>query len=195
MDKSIKLALNKYLQIPPSLALPGSLAPKDEMTVDMATPAKANGLSDQALKAVVEGSTLAMEAHDRLEATQSHKLIEIARGDIQTAVGILMDSRDRFGESKWASLQAAEKVLKAAIELEGSKYRFGHELAPLCEQIASLGITFEWAPLVSSIQCSPSIRYGETACTRQEAVEAHQSSLELVVALAKAGAKFKRGLQ
>lgn len=36
MDKTIRLALSKYAQIPPSLAAPGSLGPKDEITVDMA---------------------------------------------------------------------------------------------------------------------------------------------------------------
>jgi hypothetical protein len=163
--------------------------------VEALTPAKANGLSDEALETIIGGFVLALEAHDCLEATRTHKLIEIARGDIQTAVGCLMDTRDRSGESKWASLQAAEKVLKAAIELEGSKYRFGHELIPLCEQLAGLGVTFKWTPLVSNIQCSPGIRYGETSCTREEAVRAHHSSLELVVALARAGAKFKQGLR
>jgi hypothetical protein len=105
-----------------------------------------------------------------------------------------MDRGNRFGESKWASLQAAEKILKATIEFEGAKFRFGHELATLCEQLDGLGITCEWASLISKIQCSAGIRYGEVTCTRNEAVEAHQASLGLVVALKGAGAKFKRGL-
>jgi hypothetical protein len=162
--------------------------------IETLTPVKAAAFSDQTLDYIARSFKLALEAHDLLEASQSHNLIQIARGDIQTAVNNLMDSGNRFGDSKWASLQAAEKILKATIEFEGAKFRFGHELAALCEQLDGLGITCEWASLTSKIQCSAGIRYGEITCTRDEAIEAHRASLELVVALKAAGAKFKRGL-
>jgi hypothetical protein len=105
-----------------------------------------------------------------------------------------MDKADRFGESKWASLQAAEKILKAAVEIKGASYKFGHDLASICQQLDGLGVTFDWGPIVMKIQCSASIRYGEITCTRDEAVSAHQASLELVVSLANAGVKLNRGL-
>jgi hypothetical protein len=162
--------------------------------IETLTPIKAATLSDQTLDHITKDFKLALEAHDLLESSQDHSLIRIARGDIQTAVNNLMDSADRFGESKWASLQAAEKILKATIELEGAKFKFGHELETFCEQLDRLGISCEWAPLISKIQCGAGIRYGEMTCTRDEALEAHQASLGLVVALKGAGAKFKRGL-
>lgn len=162
--------------------------------IETLTPAKAATLSDQTLDYITRIFNLAMESHDLLEASQDHGLIRIARGDIQTAVNNLMDRGDRFGESKWASLQAAEKVLKATIELEGAKFRFGHELMIFCEQLEGLGITCDWTPLISKIQCGAGIRYGKTICSREEAVEAHHASLALVVALKGSGAKFKRGL-
>jgi HEPN domain len=162
--------------------------------IESLTPAKAATFSDQTLDYITRSFKLALEAHDLLEASQGHSLIQIARGDIQTAVNNLMDRGDRFGESKWASLQAAEKILKATIEFEGAKFRFGHELMSFCEQLDDLGITCDWAPLISKIQCRAGIRYGEMTCTREEAVEAHQASLGLVAALKGAGAKFKRRL-
>jgi hypothetical protein len=162
--------------------------------VDGLTPAKAARLSDQTLHYISQHFALGVEAHDLLEATQDLDLIQIARGDIQTAVSNLMDRGDRFGESKWASLQAAEKTLKAAISLEGDKFKFSHQLERLCEQLATLGVICEWAPLIGKIQCSPGIRYGEVQCSLDEAVDAHHASLRLVVALAKAGVKFKRSI-
>jgi hypothetical protein len=163
--------------------------------VNALTPSKAATLSDRTLEYVLLHFVLGMEAHDLLEASENlDGLIRIARGDIQTAVNNLMDPSDRFGDSKWASLQAAEKTLKAAISLEGNKFKFGHELGDLCEQIERLGVRFDWATLVGKIQCSPKIRYGEISCTLDEAVEAHHASLRLVTALANAGAKFRRGM-
>lgn len=161
--------------------------------VESLTPAKAASLSDESLRDIFDKFTLALEAHDLLEANRHHKLVQIARGDIQTSVTNLMDGA-RSGESKWASLQAAEKILKAAIELLGSAYKFGHDLAPHCQQLTSLGIIVDWDPLIRSIRCSAGIRYGDETCTRDEAVSAHQASLSLVVALAKAGVNFRRGL-
>lgn len=161
--------------------------------VESLTPAKAASLSDELIKEIFEKFVLASEAHYLLEAIRHHKLIQIARGDIQTAVTSLMDGA-RSGESKWASLQAAEKILKATIELRGKNYKFGHELSAHCLQLTSLGIIVDWDPLIRSIQCSAGIRYGDETCTRDEAVSAHQASLSLVVALAKAGANLRRGL-
>ena len=57
----------------------------------------------------------------------------IARGDVEAAVNGLMARGGRYEESKWASLQAAEKVLKAAINRPGAKYGFTHGLAGLCQ--------------------------------------------------------------
>ncbi len=158
------------------------------------TEAKAASLSDGTLAEVMRMFRLGFQAHDMLEANQDQELLRIARGDVQTAVNNLMDPGNRFAESKWASLQAAEKVLKTAIALAGAKFEFTHNLAGLCERLESLGIRFDWRELVVRIQCSPQIRYGSESCSRDDALSAHQASLRLVVALADGGAKFKRSL-
>lgn len=100
----------------------------------------------------------------------------------------------RFGEAKWASLQAAEKVLKAAIDRSGAKYRFTHGLSCLCKTLADTGLHFDADNQIAAIQCKPAIRYGEETCTRNEALAAHRASLELVNILREAGAKFELGI-
>lgn len=156
--------------------------------------AKAALLSDETLSEVMQMFGIGLQAHDALEANRSHDLIRLARGDVQTAVNSLMDRDNRFAESKWASLQAAEKTLKAAIAMEGAKFGFTHNLSTLCEQLCSLGVRFEWKDLVERIQCTPHIRYGSEYCSRDNALLAHQASLRLVVTLLGAGAKFKQSL-
>jgi HEPN domain-containing protein len=120
--------------------------------------------------------------------------MRIAKGDVATAISNLMARPGRFGESKWASLQAAEKVLKAAIELAGGNFGKVHDLEKLFAQLAAVGTRVDPKPYADAIQCKPGIRYGEEACTLDEALDAHRRSLDLVNALRDAGAKFNLGL-
>ncbi|GEM_PF-3480601 len=80
----------------------------------------------------------------------------------------LMARGGRYGESKWASLQAAEKVLKAAIDRAGAKYGFTHGLAGLCKTLGDTGLNFNADAQMAAIQCKPGIRYGEDAQKRDE---------------------------
>ena len=161
--------------------------------VDDLTPAKAALLSDESLQHLNDIFDRALSALYTLERAQ-HDLLSAARGDLATAVYCLMERGDRFGESKWASLQAAEKILKAAIALQGATFEKTHNLAELCAALRDAGIPFDELALVQSIQCSPAIRYGQEACSQPEAVAAHHASLALVNGLRDAGAKFELGL-
>ena len=161
--------------------------------VDEMTSAKAARLSDAALNAIGNAFETAVPAAYTLESTD-HNLMFIARGDVEVAVSSLIAREGRNGESKWASLQAAEKVLKAAIDLAGLKFTFTHGLAELCQTLAAAGLTFDASAQVTAIQCKPGIRYGEEPCTRDDALVAHHASLELVNILREAGAKFSLGI-
>lgn len=157
------------------------------------TAGKAAGLSEAALSAIDVAFGIGLPAAYTLENTD-HELMYIARGDVAAAVAGLMDQSERYGASKWASLQAAEKVLKTAISLKGAKFKFTHGLGELCKHLSDLGITLNTGPLIAKIQCSPKIRYGEELCTREDALAAHQASLELVNCLREGGAGFELGL-
>lgn len=161
--------------------------------VDGMTAAKAGRLSDVALDTIGAAFEIAVPAAFTLEST-GHSLMFIARGDVEAAVNALMARGGRYGESKWASLQAAEKVLKAAIDLAGAKYGRTHELAGLCQILADTGLNLNADAQVAAIQCKAGIRYGEETCTRDEALAAHRASLELVNMLREAGAKVELGI-
>jgi HEPN domain-containing protein len=161
--------------------------------IEHMTARKAARLSDADLEAVEKAFGAALYASYTLEAT-AHDLLSSARSDVATAVTALMDRHDRAGESKWASLQAAEKTLKAAIALSGGSFPFTHDLSRLADKVASVGVTGDFSALVAAIQCTPGIRYGDEACTPAEALSAHHASLKLVNALREGGAAFQSGL-
>jgi hypothetical protein len=161
--------------------------------VEGMTAAKAGRLSDVALNVIGAAFEVAVPAAFTLEST-NHGLMFIARGDVEAAINGLMARGGRYGESKWSSLQAAEKVLKAAIDRAGAKFGFTHGLAGLCETLADTGLVFDADNQVAAIQCKPGIRYGEEPCTRDEALVAHHASLELVNILREASARFEFGI-
>lgn len=157
------------------------------------TPAKAALLSDASLQHLNDVFGRALPALYTVENTR-HDLMASARGDLSSAVNGLMDRDQRFGASRWASLQAAEKVLKAAIALHGGMFKKTHILAELCVEIRELGVAFDEPELVSAIQCSPAIRYGQETCSQAAALAAHHASLDLVTRLREGGARFELGL-
>ena len=164
-----------------------------QLVADM-TPPRAARLSDDALHQLNEAFQRALPASYILEST-NHTLMYSARGDVDVAVRSLLERGDRFGASKWASLQASEKVIKAAIELEGAQFTFTHDLAKLRANLEDVGITIDADKQIAAIQCSPGIRYDKEACSRKEALSAHHASLDLVNLLHAAGAKFDPGIE
>jgi hypothetical protein len=119
----VKFALSRHFSEPSEISSSGPATCNMLQLVQDLTPAKAASLSDTTLRAIAGIFEISLPAHYALEANQSLELIRIARGDISTAVDLLMDRDQRYGESKWASLQAAEKIMKAAIEQTGRTYK------------------------------------------------------------------------
>jgi hypothetical protein len=130
---------------------------------------------------------IGLAAAYHLEAGIKHPLIAIAISDTKTAVGKLMDRDEHWGDSKWASLQAAEKCLKAAIDIRGGSPGRTHMLGELKNDLAQLGVSIATPSLIDAIQCTPSIRYGDEPCSMDEALAAHHAFLRLVVELVIAG--------
>lgn len=102
--------------------------------------------------------------------------------DIDTAVHHLMQETPESGLSRWASLQAAEKTLKEFVRRNGgqppTKGGQGHNLAKICELAQGVGLPPVDPDILSTIQCSPGVRY-DVPVTLDEAIEAHHASVEL----------------
>jgi len=130
-----------------------------------------------------------------LQGTRQHNLIRSAIADISSSVDHIMDKSPEYGLSKWSSLQAAEKIFKAAIDLKGSKFRKTHDLNELSEQANEANIICDCENILAAIQCSTGIRYGEESCDLDSAITAQNAVFALAIILKEGGAPFKSSLK
>ena len=120
-----------------------------------------------------------MGAYSALGVVSDVEYVREAVGDFDAAVFHLMEHRPQPGLSKWASLQAVEKLIKAYISQRGEAVRRTHSLQGLYDQATSLGHPTAPQQYLTDVQCPAGVRYGEIAVSVEEAVKAHLVSLEL----------------
>lgn len=138
------------------------------------------------LKAALTNEELHMVAgifHDgfpRFQEISRHERSSLcvqAMADIDSAIGHVVGPSKSFGQSKWASLQAAEKFLKAYIQSRGAEFPKTHNLEKLVLHIQDPVLANACKSRTPKIQCDPSIRYGEPHPSLQEAWDAHWASV------------------
>jgi hypothetical protein len=98
--------------------------------------------------------------------------------NIDTAIQQMISQRPHYGESQWASLQTAEKTLKAFINHRNVRPPKIHILSTLLDKAEQLGLPGGFWPVLKMIQCDPSVRY-EDGVTLDQAVLAHHASIDL----------------
>jgi hypothetical protein len=107
-------------------------------------------------------------------------MCRIVAGDLESSVNYLMAKNPDYAQSKWASLQAAEKMLKMFIDTHGGTYEHDHNLQKLAGVAARFGLKQLDPKLVPLIQCSPKIRYGKEKTNLRDAHAAHWSAVSLI---------------
>lgn len=85
----------------------------------------------------------------------------------------------RFGMSKWASLQAVEKFLKAYILQQGIAPERTHVLAKLAGMAESLGLRGIDRTVLKLVACAPSARYDASSVSRGEPVEGYRAAVSI----------------
>lgn len=129
-----------------------------------------------------------------MEEQSSDSLYKSALADIEASVDSATRQRHDFGLSKWSSLQATEKTLKAAIYDVGGEFSNTHSLRKLIEEATRFGLTLNMESDVEHIQCGPGIRYGDERCDMRGALNAHLAMLR-VLWVVKAGMAKIKGTQ
>ena len=123
---------------------------------------------------------MGLHALTLLDENEKSELLKIAQADIQTAVDHMVSTKAEYGLSKWASLQAAEKILKHCIQCDGKKFSKTHSLSKLAKQFKTdIGVD----EYIDDIQCQPGIRYGEEPSSLQDAIRAHHAVFKLTTYL------------
>lgn len=143
--------------------------------------------------AILEIFRLGFECYYAFDAVDRQPLIAAALRDHGSAVDHLLIDTPHYGLSKWASLQAAEKTLKAALEVRGVAFPRSHKLDGVAA-LAAARVGFPPIPahVLKQIQCPAGVRYGDgPPVSADDALLAHHAALEIGRL---AGAVFGRGV-
>jgi len=111
--------------------------------------------------------------------------VKEAKGDIKASVAHLFDDRPQYGLSKWSSLQATEKFIKAYVAQKGVTPPFSHDLQRLATLAESHGLPVLSPAELSKIQCPADVRYGRVPVTPQEALAAQHAAIKICAELAR----------
>lgn len=160
----------------------------DGFTADMA----ASLTGEEAVKIVAAFST-GSGAFLALQSLKDVHFVGEATGDLHAAANHLLCAPQQLGLSRWASLQAVEKLWKAYIKSAGDTVKTHHKLEAHAQQAAKLGLPMPPPKYINAVQCPASVRYGEVPVTVEEAVKGHLVSLEMCeVAAQSIGRLLKR---
>jgi hypothetical protein len=110
-------------------------------------------------------------------------LPRVVTANIDTAILQMTSQAPHYGESQWASLQAAEKTLKNFIKLRKGNPPHTHRLSKLLLQAEHLGLPDGYWPVLATIQCDASVRYANNV-TLDQAVIAHHATIDLCAFIA-----------
>lgn len=149
-----------------------------DLVEDM-TPDLARSLTGEEVLKIGIGFVMGMGVYSALRVVSDVEYVREAVGDFDTAVFLLMEHQPQPGSSKWASLQAIEKLIKAYISQKGEAVKRTHSLQGLYDQAGRLGLPVPPQQYLTDVQCPAGVRYGEVAVSVEEAVKAHLLSLEL----------------
>ncbi len=153
--------------------------------VDGLTEGYVKTLKSEELKNIFDNFMLGNYTRYEMETLLDKPLVEQAKGDIDAAVSHIFSNPPQYGLSKWASLQATEKIIKAFIEEKNNNFPFSHDLKKLAKQAKDAGLREIPDALLDLIQCSAGVRYGDPVVSLIESVQAHQACLEICLGVAK----------
>ena len=143
------------------------------------TPEIVENAADSEIKEAIEHFSNCLLIFDFLKNTRKHnKYINALCSDLVESVNCQTNQSPSFGASKWASLQATEKYIKATLENNGKTFPKTHNLEKLNSLLNESENQLNF--LVERIQCDAGVRYGETPVSRNEAFDAHSATLEYI---------------
>jgi len=145
----------------------------ENMTFDMA-----NSLSPIEKQAILSDYMFGLNAVQSLRSIERAPFMEQAANDYDVSVSNIFHKYPDYNNSKWATLQFAEKSMKSQLQLNDVKFGFNHDLSGLAKSLKSIGINIP-QQIIDNIQCKPAVRYGEIKVTRNEAVLSVKSALAL----------------
>jgi len=136
----------------------------------------ASQLSDSECRQILHSFSVLLNCMSHIEDLRDTRYLSEVRADINAAITHLMAIPPHHGQSKWASSQAAEKLVKSFLKVRGIPFRKSHDLSELASVSKGAGLLLS-APLLASVATPAGVRYGELAVSLKSALDSHHSSL------------------
>src|SRR5713101_2232963 len=152
--------------------------------IEGVTPTYARSLTPDERNHLLETFVKAQVRLARVGDAGTQTYVPEARADVRASVEGMMRHEQQFGPSKWASLQAVEKFLKAYISQQGTVPKRNHRVTEHAGAAESLGLRPLERASLNIVQCPPSVRYEASSVTRAEAVKAHQVAISICADIA-----------
>jgi hypothetical protein len=160
-------------------------------SIEGLTPVLAARLSPDECSEMLKAYSRMYIAFSKLEAAQGSRYgggdapyVKEAVHDLIVSTESLLSSSPNYGLSKYASLQAVEKVLKSCIPEKGGTHKYSHNLTGLAAEAAKWGVPGVDAAQIAAVQCPAAVRYHSTLVAKGEAVAAHYAALTVCGQLA-----------
>lgn len=148
--------------------------------VEKLTQDLASELSHDDEQYIVQTFNIALELFNLLNKQENKNVLcKSARADFGYAVESLLGIKRDVGQSKWASLQATEKIFKSVIDRHKISFPKIHNLQKLSKIVNSIGFPSISDDLLKTIQCKPDTRYGNHNYNINDAIKAHHYSMYL----------------
>jgi hypothetical protein len=137
---------------------------------------------------IVDWFGKAMFAAANVSSVKFPDFLSEARSDLGSSVDYMVAKNPQYGLSRWSSLQAVEKFLKAFIKERGATISRIHMLADLASDAEAFGLNSIDRSELAKAQCTAGVRYGSEPSTMKQALDAHRAATEICGAIA---AQFK----
>jgi len=138
----------------------------------------AKSLSASELSEIKQIFLSGIESLSYFDMIKSKSFIKEAKIDLENAVNNILSDHAHYGQSKYASLQFSEKLLKCFLSEKSVNFPKSHRLSDLYNLAVKKGQLTEFtSDLLDQVQCSAGAKYGEETVDLMDAVRAHYSSL------------------
>jgi HEPN domain-containing protein len=104
------------------------------------------------------------------------------RADLRLSASLAVEGN--YGLSRWHSLQAAEKALKAYIRFKGANPKRTHDLHTLARAAGDVGFAELPAALIETARCNAEVRYSQAGSVPSNCYQANRAARLICTAVA-----------
>lgn len=138
----------------------------------------ASDLTDNELREALDYFLFGHEFLNKLNSfCRTDELAMTALSDLNASAKLAVGNPSEYGQSRWASLQAGEKLLKYYIDRKGESFPHIHDLRKLVAQASQLGLPEIDNSVLSGVQCKADIRYSQQKQSVESVVEANRGTM------------------